>query len=165
MKTNLLRAFILLNLLNACKVSYSFTGVNTTAKTIAVAPFINRASSGPANMGINFTEKLREYYQRNSPLSVINKNAELSITGNITGFKVSPVGTTATDRAAQNRLTIEIEIDFVNNQDEKKNFTQTFSFYSDFAQDKSVNQVQNELTEIILDQIVIDIFNKTVADW
>jgi hypothetical protein len=144
---------------------YSFTGVNTTAKSIFIGNFLNRASAGPANLGINFTEKLKEYYQRNSALEIVTKNGELSVTGSITKFVVTPVAATAQDRAAENRLTIEVEIDFVNAQDDKKNFTQTFSFYQNFPQNQTLSQVQDEKTEKILEQIVIDIFNKTVADW
>lgn len=151
-------------LLSGCSV-YTFTGVNTTAKSITITNFLNRASAGPANLGINFTEKLKEYYQRNSQLNIVNKEGELSITGNITKFLVSPVAATAQDRAAENRLTIEVELDFVNTKDDKKNFTQTFSFYDNFPQNQTLTQVQEEKVEKILNQIVLDIFNKTVADW
>lgn len=150
--------------LSGCGV-YSFTGVNTTAKSIFVGNFVNRASAGPANLGINFTEKLKEYYQRNSALNIVNKDGELAVTGNITKFQVSPVAATAQDRAAENRLTIEVEVDFVDVKNDKKNFTQTFSFYQNFPQNQTLTQVQEEKVEAILNQIVIDIFNKTVADW
>ncbi len=147
-----------------CSV-YSFTGVNTTAKSIFVGNFFNRASAGPANLGINFTEKLKEYYQRNSALNIVSKNGELSVTGTITKFQVTPVAATAQDRAAENRLTIDVEVDFVDAKNDKKNFTQTFSFYQNFPQNQTLSQVQEEKVEAILNQLVIDIFNKTVADW
>jgi Lipopolysaccharide-assembly len=150
--------------LSGCGV-YSFTGVNTSAKSIFIGNFVNRASAGPANVGINFTEKLKEYYQRNSALSIVSKDGELSVTGSITKFTVTPVAATAQDRAAENRLTVEVEVDFVNTQDDKKNFTQSFSFYQNFPQNQTLSQVQGDLVDKILDQIVIDIFNKTVADW
>ena len=160
-----MRIFIFfLLLLSGCGV-YTFTGVNTSAKSIYIGNFLNRASAGPANLGINFTEKLKEYYQRNSPLSIVTKDGELAVTGSITKFQVSPVSATAQDRAAENRLTIEVEIDFIDSKNEKKNFTQTFSFYDNFPQNQTLSQVQGEKVEKILDQIVIDIFNKTVADW
>lgn len=144
---------------------YSFTGVNTSAKSIFIGNFVNRASGGPASLGINFTEKLKEYYQRNSSLNIVSKDGELSVTGSITKFQVTPVAATAQDRAAENRLSIEVEVDYTDSKNEKKNFTQNFSFYQNFPQNQTLSQVQDEKIEKILEQIVIDIFNKTVADW
>jgi hypothetical protein len=126
---------------------------------------LNRATAGPPNIGINFTEKLRDYYQRNTSLSIINKEADLVVTGNIIRYEALPVATTSNDRSAQTRLTIAVEVDFVNNVEDKKNFTQTFSFYQDFPQDQTLSQAEAEKVDAILEQIVIDIFNKTVADW
>ncbi|TAE69057.1 MAG: hypothetical protein EAZ85_13505 [Bacteroidetes bacterium] len=149
-----------------CSVRYSFTGANTLAKTIFVSNFQNRSTGGPPSLNIDFTEKLKEYYQRNSALRIVDKKneGELSVTGSISGYTMSPIAATA-DQAAQNRLTITVEVDFVNTLEQKKNFKQNFSFYSDFPPNQSLSQVEGGKINEILEQIILDIFNKTVADW
>jgi hypothetical protein len=41
----------------------------------------------------------------------------------------------------------------------------TFSFYDDFGNDEELTSVQERLERKIFDQILIDIFNATVANW
>lgn len=158
--------FVFLISLQNCSVRYSFTGANTLAKTIYISNFQNRSTGGPPSLNIDFTEKLKEYYQRNSALKIMDKKneGELAVTGSITGYTMSPIAATA-DQAAQNRLTIMVEVDFVNTLEQKKNFKQNFSFYSDFPPNQSLSQVEGGKISEILEQIILDIFNKTVADW
>jgi hypothetical protein len=151
---------------NSCGI-YSFSGINTTAKSIFVGNFQNRAGGGPPTLNIDFTERLKEYYQRNSRLSIADaeKEGELVVLGTITQYQMTPIAATGNDIAAQNRLTIGVEVEFVNKVVEKKDFKQNFSFYADFPQNQTLTQVESQLIENIFDQLVLDIFNKTVADW
>lgn len=160
-----LYTFGIIFLFNSCQVKYSLSGVSTDAKTIYVGNFLKRSSNGPANMGIDFTERLKEYYQRNTPLDLAGQEAELLVTGNIEGYTITPIAPTGDDKAAKNRLTIAIEVDFVDTRNDRKNFTQTFSFYDDFEQTQSLAEVETDKIDIIFEQIILDIFNKTVADW
>lgn len=160
----LLTHMALLFLLSGCGV-YSFTGVTTTAKSIFIGNFYSRIAGGPPNIGQDFTEQLKEYYQRNSSLSIADESADLSVTGFISRYEVTPVAATAQDRAAQNRLTIAVEVDFVDTTDEKNSFTQTFSFYSDFPDNVTLSQVEQEKITEIFEQLVLDIFTRTLANW
>lgn len=150
--------------LYACGV-YSFSGVSTTAKTIEIANFYNRAGAGPPNIGQDFTESLKEYYQRNSQLSIVDQDAELSIKGYIKRYDVRPIAATANDVAAQNRLTIAVEVEFIDIRDNTKSFNQEFSFYSDFDQTLTLSDIEGDRVPEIFEQITLDIFNRTVADW
>lgn len=152
--------------LTQCKfVRYSLSGVNTEATTIFVANFQNRAGNGPPSLGQDFTERLKEYYQRNSPLAIADSDGELKVEGYVKTYQVMPIAPSGDSQAAQNRLSITVEVDFVNTLDDKKNFKQSFSFYSDFPQEQTLDQVENAKIDEIFEQIILDIFNKTVADW
>jgi hypothetical protein len=85
--------------------------------------------------------------------------------GNITGYELLAVAPTAQDQAGVNRLQITVTVRFYNNKDETKNFEQPFSFYQDFPQNQTLSQNESRIVPIILDQIVLDVFNKTAADW
>jgi len=156
----------------ALQSCYSFTGVNTVAKSIQVDPFFNNTDLGPANLGPNFTNRLKDYYQRNSSLRVVPENGELQIEGTIVDYRLSPVapvssGTpTQPDQAAFTRLTITVKANYVDNNVPTNSFKdKSFSFYADFPNTSDLLAVQDDLERKIFDQILLDIFNATVATW
>lgn len=164
------QALIWLVLVSSCGV-YSFTGasISPDTKTISVPNFLDRSASSPPYLAQTFSEKTREYYQRNTNLSVVNRDGDLNVEGTITQYSISPVaptGTgTGTERAAQTRLTIAVKVKFTNAKNKEQNFDQSFSFYQDFDQNRTLSSVERDLIELISDQIILDIFNKTVANW
>lgn len=151
-------------LLSGC---YSFRGTTLSPdiKSVTIVNFTMGTAGGPANMALQFNEKMKEYYQRNTNLALLPLNGDLQLEGAITGYEVTPAAPTANDQAALNRLTITIQVKFSNNKDEEKNFDQSFSFFKDFPQSQTLSQVESRLVPQILDQIVQDIFNKSAGDW
>ncbi len=146
---------------------YSFTGTTLSPdiKTVTVNNFTLATAGGPANLPLTFNERLKEYYQRYTNLKVVPNNGDMVLEGNITGYDLLAVAPTAQDQAGVNRLQITVLARFYNNKDETKNFEQSFSFYQDFPQNQTLSQNESRLVPRILDQIVLDIFNKTAADW
>jgi hypothetical protein len=152
--------------LDACKI-YSFTGttLSNDLKTITIQNFVMNTAGGPANLTLTFTEKLKEYYQRNTNLKLKPSDGDLFLEGSITGYELTPVAATASDKAALNRLTIRIEVRFVNSKSEDDSFEKEYSFYQDFPQEQTLAQVEGSLVPKILDQLVLNIFNDTAAQW
>ena len=159
-------AFCICFFLSSCKI-YSFTGTTLSSdlKTITIQNFVMNTAGGPANLTLSFTEKLKEYYQRNTSLKLKPNDADLLLEGSITGYELTPVSATSSDKAALNRLTIRVEVRFSNSKDEEQNFEKEFSFYQDFSQEQNLSQVEGTLVPKILDQIVLNIFNDTAAQW
>ena len=163
---------VLLVSVSGCGFKYSLSGAATTAKTIQVDLFYNNTDLGPANLGQNFTNKLKDYYQRNSSLKVVEENGELLIEGTLVQYAVAPLapvaGTSAaqTSQAALTRLTIGVKANYVDTKNPKNSFKdKTFSFYADFPNDQNLIAIQESLETKIFDQIFIDIFNATLANW
>jgi hypothetical protein len=161
----------LLTSLQGCSV-YSFSGAATTAKTIAIDPFFNNTDLAPANIGQTFTNRVKDYYQQNSSLRVIPENGELHIEGIISEYRINPIAPVAnTDPnvpqvAALSRLTIAVKITYEDTLEPKNSFKdRSFSFYADFDNNLNFTTVQESLEKKIFDQILIDIFNATVANW
>ena len=161
---SLLLALLFLNL-SCGKFSFTGTTLSNELKTITVNNFVMATAGGPASMPLTFTEKLKEYYQRNTSLKLKPNDGDLLIEGSIVGYELTPVSVTSGDKAAMNRLTITVEIRFVNKLKEEENFEKDFSFYQDFAQEQALSQVENTLVPKILDQIVLNIFTETAAKW
>ncbi len=165
-KIHHLKFIILLFVPAGCGV-YSFTGISLdpNIKSIAINNFYNNAGNGPANLSQTFTEELRDYYQGNSPLSITSPDGDLVVSGTIIGYDVTPVAPSGDALASLNRLTIRVQVKFVNNADDTKNFESQFSHYADFPQEQTLSQVEAGLIDVIFERLVYDIFNKTVADW
>ena len=159
----------------ACSVKYSFTGTNINyelVKTFSVENFFNDSGGGPANMEQRFTESIKEYYQRNTQLELIRSNGDLQFSGAISRYTLTPQAAVSSgdpnlpDRAGLMRLTIAVEVDYVNTTNEEESLKQTFSFFKDYdPRTTTLLDVENDLIEDIFEVIIQDIFTATVANW
>jgi hypothetical protein len=122
-------------------------------------------AGGPANLSLEINEKLKEYFQRNTSLKINNKNPDLLIEGSIVGYELTPQAPTGDDKAGLNRITLRVQFRLTNRLDEDKNFEQEFSFYQDFPQSQTLTQVEKALIPKLVDQIILDLFNKIAGDW
>jgi hypothetical protein len=160
---------------SSCKIEYSFTGTTldyNVTNTFSVANFFNDSGGGPANMGQLFTEELKDYFQRNTQLELIQNNGDLQFLGAITRYVISPQATVSNpnsnqpDRAGQMRITVGVEVEFINTANEEENTKKTFSFFQDYdPRSTTLLQVETELVEVIFENIIQDIFTSTVANW
>ena len=147
--------------------AYSFTGGNTgDAKTIQIDFFPNQAPLVEPVLTQRFTNDLQDLFTRQTNLTLTNSNGDLHFSGEITGFRVTPMSGTSNQTAAQNRLTVTVNVRFTNKLKEKDDFEKNFSFYSDYG---ATEQLTGSILETALDEIVEritqDIFNASVAKW
>lgn len=158
--------------LSGCGI-YSFTGasISPDVKTISIQQFYNNAPLGPSNMSVIFTESIKDYFQQNTSLQLVDENGDLQLDGYIDNFTVTPVG--ANSAGSQNdasfsqlsRITITVFATYTNTKDGTFDFERRFSFFKDFDQNEDLSSVEQEYSEEIFDQIVVDIFNASVANW
>lgn len=150
---------------------YSFTGVAITAETMSIQTFYNEAEGGPPDLAQTFTNKLRDYYLQNTNLTLVKEDGELQVEGSVTGYKLSPIAPTAAGGnnvglSDLTRLTITVTATYINTEDETFNFeNRKFSFYADYDSNENLTVIENRLIEQIYDQIILDIFNASVANW
>ncbi len=160
--------FILL-LLTAtnCKIRYSFTGADVPAEanTLSVDYFPNNASLGGPNLGQTFTEDLRNLFLNQTNLDLVSENGDLQFEGSITGYNVEPIAIQGNETAAMNRLTIRVRVKYTNTIQPDKNFETTFSRFADFESSQNLASVEDELVEEINQQLVQDIFDRSLSNW
>lgn len=147
--------------------AYSFTGGNTgDAKTIQIDFFPNNAPLVEPVLTQRFTNDLQDLFTRQTNLTLTNSNGDLYFSGEITGFRVTPMSGTADQTAAQNRLTVTVNVRFTNKLEEKDDFEKNFSFYSDFAANAQLTGgVLDSALDEIVERLTQDIFNASVAKW
>jgi len=155
-------------LANGCGI-YSFTGADidySTTKTFQVNYFQNSAANVEPGMGRNFTQQLQDLLLNQTSLDLVNSNGDLVYEGEIVQYYVSPITATANNSAAQNRLTIAINVRFFNTKDETKDFEQRFSFYQDYdGQSQLVGSELDDVINEIFERLTQDVFNKSLANW
>jgi hypothetical protein len=147
--------------------AYSFTGGNTgKAKTIQVDFFQNQAPLIEPTLSQKFTQDLRDLFTRQTNLTLVNSSGDLHFSGEITDYRITPMSATANQTAAQNRLTITVNVIYENRLEEKDNFEKRFSFYHDYgATQQLTDGVLDTALKEILERITQDIFNASVAKW
>jgi hypothetical protein len=157
---------MLIPLLQACGV-YSFTGASIPpeAKTISVQYFPNKAQLVEPTLSPFFTDKLRDQFTRQTNLEMVDRNGDLAIEGEITDYKTTPVAIQGDQTSALNRLSITVNVRFVNMYEPDKDFEQKFTSFLDYPSDSDYNAVKDELFEGVTEMLTTDIFNKAVINW
>lgn len=162
-------AILSIVLLHGCKVGYSFSGASIApdVKTVSIKTFQNVAPLAQPTLSQTFTESLKDIFITQTNLSLVEKGGDLQFEGKITGYNVAPVAIQGNQvsTASLNRLTITVQVKFVNTKDEKQNFEQNFSRFADFDASRNLASVENELTKDINSQLSQDIFNRAVTNW
>jgi hypothetical protein len=159
--------FVVMLTLNACSVSYNFTGTGKIdAKTFQVNYFLNNSELVQPGIERTFTNRLQDIILNQTNLSLTNAGGDLVYEGEITDFRISPMTATADQRASQNRLTIAVQVRFTNKNKEEDNFDKKFSFFFDYSGDAQlVGSQLNAAVDVIFERITQDIFNESLAKW
>ena len=166
---------IIISLISATVIlgcgAYNFTGGDVgTAKTFQVNYFQNYASQNPGStfepgMDRDFTNALTDLILNQTSLELVKSNGDLLYEGEIVEYRISPMSATAQQTAAQNRLSIGVNVRFFNNTKQDVDFEQRFSFFYDYPANSQLSMVKDEAHQIIFERITQDIFNKSLADW
>jgi len=100
-------------------------------------------------------------------LNLTNGKGDLQFKGEIVGYSSVPISIVSRDNptAASNRLTIKVKVEFVNEFDESKNFSQTFSRYADYPASQNLSAAEPSIVPVIIELITDDIFNNAVVNW
>jgi len=164
--TTLFTALVILLSFSSCSI-YNFTGTGKIdAETFQVNYFQNNAELVEPGIERTFTQRLQNLIQNQTNLSLTPTNGDLLYEGEITQFRVTPMTATANQLAAQNRLTITVNVRFVNKKKEQDNFEKPFSFYYDYpANDLLTGSVLTTALEDIFERITQDVFNASLAKW
>ena len=153
-------------LVHSCGIySFSGTSIQPDVHSISIHYFEYKALRVNPTLCNDITEAMKDQFRRFTTLEQVDEGGDLDIVGEIIGYDVKAMGITANEVASQNRLTVNVKIYFTNNKYPEDNIEQSFSAYADFDATQSLDAVESTLCEDIIDQLVEDIFNATVAQW
>lgn len=147
---------------------YSFTGtsIQPDVKTITIPFFEYKALKVNPSLSNQLTEALQEKFRRFTRLELIEEEGDLEVVGAVVGYDVRATAITATEQAAQNRLTVSVKVSFTNRKFPEESFPEkSFSAYADFDATQTLDAVEATLCDEIVEKLCEDIFNGTVANW
>lgn len=171
MKTRIFHSAVLacvcLMLTSCGVVKYSFSGtsIQPDVQTITINYFEYKALTVNPQLSNQITEAMKDKFRKLTKLEQVDMDGDLEIYGEITGYNVSATAVTADEMAAQNRLTVTVKVQFSNRKYPEDDFENSFSAYADFDSSQLLASVQDSLCEEIVDKLVEDIFNASVAQW
>ncbi|MEM7161039.1 MAG: LPS assembly lipoprotein LptE [Bacteroidota bacterium] len=161
-----LYVFAALSFLSSCGV-YSFTGVTipAEAETFSVQYFRVNAPLADPNYGQLLTEGLKDLILQQSRLDLTKTEGDLQFDGYVKEYRVNTSAATGEETASLNRLTISIVVTYENVFNEEDNFEQTFTRFVDFNANEEFDSIEEGLIEEINDQLLQDIFDKSLGNW
>lgn len=153
----------------SCSISYKFSGGNINydkVKTISIADFPIKSDYVYAPLATKFNEDLKDIFIRQTRLSLVNNNADLEISGEITGYNQYNQAVSADGYSSETKLTITVNVNFVNNTNHAEDFeNQQFTAFRTYDSRELLTTVQDALIAEMTKEIVDQIFNATVANW
>ncbi len=161
-------AILFLVLLSACSISYKFNGASidyTKVKSITIADFPNQAAYVNPTLASTFTEELKDRYQRQTRLRLLNSNGDLQLEGEITGYDITQSAVKENQLASQTRLTVTVRVRYSNRTNPDEDFEQSFSAYREFSSNQMLSAVEGDLCAEIVKELTDQIYNATVANW
>jgi len=154
--------------LQSCSVKYSLTGASISPETTSfqVNYFQNNAPLIEPGIERDFTNKLIDLLINQTSLELVKSNGDLVYEGEIVEYRISPTTATSDNRAAQNRLTVGVNVRFYDIKDPDADFEKRFSFYYDYpASVQLIGSQKDTAMEEIFERITQDVFNASLAKW
>lgn len=161
-------ATAMMPLMSGCVPHYTLNGSSINYdiyKTVDIGYFPIRAALVYPPLQQTFENKLLDTVTRQTRLQEIDGNSDLEMTGEITGYSLSPQSVGEDAYATETRLTITVRVKYTDTKNSANNIDQSFSAYRQFSSSLMLTDVQDDLCNEICDELVDLIFNATLGNW
>lgn len=154
--------------LTACSVSYKFNGASidyTKTKTIQIVDFPIRSNYVWGPMGPMFNNALKDEYANHTKLIQVKRNGDLKLEGEITQYSQRNKAVSSEGHSNMTELSITVNVRFTNNANHNEDFERQFTSSKSYETTLSLNSVQEQLVRQMVEDLVDQIVNATVANW
>lgn len=145
--------------------SFSGTSIQPDVKTVTINFCEYKALRVNPSLSNDLTEAMKDKFKKLTKLEEVDMDGDLDLQWEVSGYDVKATAVTANEVAAQNRLTVSVKVTFSNRKYPEDDFNKSFSAYADYDSTSSLDEVEGTLCEEIVDKLVEDIFNASVAQW
>ncbi len=148
-----------------CSVTLDNKSIDPEIKTFYVKNFTVVAANAPVTLGEEFAEELRQKVISETRLSYTDVNPDIEFEGRMSGFDIRPVAVQQGETSQFNELKITINVDYINNLNEEKNWNRPFSFFVNYDAESNLLDVQEDLSDEIFERLIQDIFQVAFQSW
>ncbi|MBU3812921.1 MAG: hypothetical protein H9791_00215 [Candidatus Bacteroides intestinipullorum] len=156
-------------LVTSCKIQLGLAPITsidyTKVKTISIAEFQNTSEYVYAPLAIQFNQELKDMFIQQTRLQLVNSGGDLELDGEITGYNQYNQGVDASGYSSEVKLTLTVNVRYVNNTNHEEDFEQQFSAFQTYESNQLLTAVQDQLIPLMIEDITEQIFNSTVANW
>ena len=153
----------------ACTISYGFTSIGgldyNKIKTVSLDKFPIRSTYVWAPMEAMFYNTLTSEFATKTKLKVQKRNGDLDLQGEIVEYSQTNKSVAADGYSAQTQLKLTVNVRYTNSVKPEESFEQRFSATTVYDSSQSLASVQESLVQEMIDDIVDQILNATVANW
>lgn len=132
---------------------------------MTIAFFPSYAALAPANLPQTFTEGLREFFITRTNLDLVSSNGHIKFEGHISDYSTRPVAISGDQTAAQNRLSISVNVTYTDSKNPTNSFEKTFTRFADYDSRQNLASIEQQLIPEITAQIYQDMFNEALVNW
>ncbi|QRX64974.1 LptE family protein [Dysgonomonadaceae bacterium zrk40] len=168
MMKKILFLLILSVMASSCRISYSFRTTSIDyelTKTLMIAHFVNQAPLVYPPLEQRFNEEMKDMFTRNTRLQLVNQNGDMEIEGEIVGYELTPLAVQEDAFASETKLTMTVRMRFRNNKTDAPQIEERISANRTFSSNTVFDSVQDQLMGELIEEIVDQIFNATMANW
>ena len=168
MMKKILFLLILSVMASSCRISYSLRSASINydlTKTLYIGHFVNQAPLVYPPLEQRFNEEMKDMFTRNTRLQLVNQNGDMEIEGEIVGYELTPLAVQEDAFASETRLTMTVRMRFRNNKTDAPEIEERISANRTFSSNTVFDNVQDQLMGELIEEIVDQIFNATMANW
>ena len=112
-----------------------------------------------------FNQSLSDRYNQQTKLKQVKRDGDLVIAGEITSYDQTNKSIAADGYSSLVQLRMTVNVKFTNNKKHEQDFEKTFTANREYDASQQLAAVQEELVQQMIDDIVDQVFNATVAIW
>jgi hypothetical protein len=112
-----------------------------------------------------FNNALSDKYVNQTKLQQVRQGGDLVLSGEITAYDQINKSISSDGYSSMMQLKMSVKVSFENNKNHSEDFERQFSASREFDASQQLNDVQEELVTQIIEEVVEQIFNATVANW
>lgn len=153
--------------LTGCGIySFSGTSIRPDVHTITIEPVLNNAMKVNPALANDLSEALKDKFKKLTSLEQVEMDGDLVLVVTVESYDVKAQGIAKDETPAQNRLTVTCKATFENIKHPEESFEKkSFAAYQDYDADLTLDEVESSLCDQIIETLVEDIFNASVAQW
>ena len=165
-KSILIAAAVALGLAGCGIYSFSGTSIRPDVHTITIEPVLNNAMKVNPSLANDLSEALKDKFKKLTSLEQVEMDGDLVLVVTVESYDVKAQGIAKDETPAQNRLTVTCKATFDNVKHPEESFEKkSFAAYQDYDADLTLDEVEASLCDQIIETLVEDIFNASVAQW